>query len=78
MNLYLNLNNVQTSDKICFEFLLKVEKISKDSLDWIPSPSPSVKIQIISGKVYLKKKSLLTSPSNVLPLNFNQTFPPMI
>ena len=28
---------------------LKVEKILKDSLDSIPSPSPSVKIQIMVG-----------------------------
>ena len=48
----------------------------------IPSPSPSVKIQIMGGKVclrcegktlpgvvnkFLKTKSLLTSPNNVLP-----------
>ena len=60
----------------------KVEKILKGSLDSIPSPSPLVKIQIIGGKVclrckgktlldivnkLLKTKSLLTSPSNVLP-----------
>ena len=60
----------------------KVENILKHSLDSIPSPSPSVKIQIIGGKVclrckgktlldvvnkLLKTKSLLTSPSNVLP-----------
>ena len=32
----------------------KVEKIYEDNLDLIPSPSPSVKIQIIGGKVYLK------------------------
>ena len=32
----------------------KVEKILKGSLDLIPSPSPSVKIQIIGGKVYLR------------------------
>ena len=32
----------------------KVEKIQKDRLDLIPSPSPSVKIQIIGGKVYLR------------------------
>ena len=59
-----------------------VEKILKGSLDSIPSPSPSVKIQIMGGKVclrckgktllgvvnkLLKTKSLLTSPSNVLP-----------
>ena len=29
----------------------KVEKILKGSLDSIPSPSPSVKIQIMDGKV---------------------------
>jgi len=29
----------------------KVEKILKGSLDSIPSPSPSVKIQIMGGKV---------------------------
>ena len=60
----------------------KVEKILKGSLDLIPSPSPSVKIQIMGGKVclrckgkkllgvvnnFLKIKSLLKSPSNVLP-----------
>ena len=56
---------------------LKVEKILKGSLDSIPSPSPSVKIQIIclrcKGKTLLgivnkllKTKSLLTSPSIVL------------
>ena len=33
-------------------FLAKVEKIYEDSLDLIPSSSPSVKIQIIGGKVY--------------------------
>ena len=60
----------------------KVEKILKGSLDSIPSPSTSVKIQIMGGKVclrckgktllgvvnkLLKTKSLLTSPINVLP-----------
>ena len=55
----------------------KVEKILKGNLDSIPSPS--LKIQIMGGKVYLgckgktlsgvvlKTKKLLTSPSNVLP-----------
>ena len=58
--------------------LAKVEKILKDNLDLIPSPTPSVKIQIMGGKVCLRCegktllelfvfKSLLTSPSNVLP-----------
>ena len=61
---------------------VKVENISKGSLDIIPSPLPSVKIQIMGGKVclrcksktllgvvnkLLRNKSLLTSPSNVLP-----------
>ena len=61
---------------------LKVENISKGSPDSIPSPSPSVKIQIMGVKVclrckdktllgvvnkLLKTKSLMTSPSNVLP-----------
>ena len=32
---------------------LKLENILKDSLDSIPSPSPSVKIQIMGGKVCL-------------------------
>ena len=60
--------------------IVKVEKILKDSLDLIPSPS--VKIQIMGGKVslrckgkillgivdkLLKTKSLLKSPINVLP-----------
>ena len=59
----------------------KVEKILEGSLDSIPPPSPSVKIQIMRGKSclrckgktllvivnkHLKTKSLLTSPSNVL------------
>ena len=34
-----------------FFYVLKVENILKGSLDSIPSPSPSVKIQIIVGKV---------------------------
>ena len=29
----------------------KVKKVLQDSLDLIPSPSPSVKIQIMGGKV---------------------------
>ena len=64
-------------------FSAKVEKNLKCSLDSIPSPSPSVKIQIMVGKVslrfkgktllgvvnrLLKTKSLLTSPSNGLPI----------
>jgi len=56
----------------------------------IPTPSPSVKIQIIGGKVnfkgkgktllgavnkILKTKSFLTSPSNVLPYYPQANFP---
>ena len=72
----------------------KVEKILKGSLDSIPSPSTSVKIQIMDAKVCLrwkgkktllgvfkklsKTKSLLKSPSNVLPYYIKQTFLSMI
>ena len=42
-----------TNKKVSFVFfvLVKVEKILEDSLDSIPSLSPSVKIQNIGGKV---------------------------
>ena len=33
----------------------KVDKIKEESLDLIPSPSPTVKIQIIGRKVYLRQ-----------------------
>ena len=55
--------------KVC---ICKVEKILKGSLDLISSPSPSVKIQIIGGKVYLRWKG------KRLPLHLKQTFPPII
>ena len=66
--------------------LIESEKILKSSMDSIPSPSLSVKIQIMSRKVclrckgktllsivhkLLKTKGLLTSPSNVLPYYVN-------
>ena len=69
----------------------KVEKNLKGSLDLIPSPS--VKIQIMGRKVslrckgktllgvvnkLLRTKSLLTSPSNVLPYLLPQTNSPSI
>ena len=56
--------------------IFKVENILKGSLDSIPSPSPSVKIQIMGGKVCLRCKGktllvvvnkLLKEKSNVLP-----------
>ena len=80
-------------DRRLHYFTTKVEKILKRILDSIPSPSPSVKIHMMGGKVclrckgktlldvvnkLLKTKSLLTSPSNVLPLHIKQTFSPMI
>ena len=37
----------------CFSF--KSKKVYEDRLDSIPSPSTSVKIQIIVGKVYLRE-----------------------
>ena len=72
---------------------IKVENILIGSLDSIPSPSSSVEIQIMGGKIcmrckgktllgvvnkLLKTKSLMTSPSNILPLYLKQTFPPII
>ena len=66
-----------------FNLFIKVEMILKGSLDSISSSSPSVKIQIMGGKVWLRRRSktllgvvnkhldtqsLLTMPSNVLPL----------
>ena len=71
----------------------KVENIYEDSPDLIPSPSPSVKVQIIGGKVYLmcegktllgvvskhlKIKILLTSSSKCLPYYIKKTFPKII
>ena len=51
-----------------YKMRFKVEKIIKDSLDSIPSPSPSVKIQIMDGKVCLscKGKTLLTVVNKLL------------
>jgi hypothetical protein len=44
--------------KLCYNWLfsklVKVEKILKGSLDLIPSPSPSVEIQIMGRKVCLR------------------------
>ena len=42
--------------------IFKVEKILKGSLDLIPLPSPSVKIQIMAGKVCLRGKGKTLSP----------------
>ena len=51
---------------------IKVENILKGSLDSIPSPSPSVKIQIIGGKVCLKckGKTLLGVVNKLLKIKF--------
>ena len=67
----------------------KVEKMLKGSLDSIPSPSPSVKIQIMGGKVCLRCKGkhcsvlstnffVLKMHSNVLPLHLKKNLPPII
>ena len=63
-------------------FVFKLEKILKGSLDSIPLPSSLVKIQIMGGEVCVRckgktllgvvyklliRKSVSTSPSNVLP-----------
>ena len=68
---------------------IKEEKILEDILDLISSPSPSVKIQIMDGKVCLRcegktllgivnkllnTKRLLTMTSNVLPLHLSRQF----
>ena len=60
-----------------FTQYFKVEKISEDRLDLIPSPSLSVKIQIIGGKVCLRckgkpllgvvNKLCVLKVSNILP-----------
>ena len=59
----------------------KVEKSLKGSLDFLSSPSPSVKIQIMGGKVCLRRKGktllgivnkLLNTSSNVLLLHLSR------
>ena len=83
MELFVDMSITAQSDKILLIITRdKVEKILKGSLDSIPSPSPSVKIKILGGKVCFRfkgktllgivnklliTKSLLTSSSNVLP-----------
>ena len=54
--------------------MVKVEKIVKGNLDSIPSPSPSSKIQILSGKVCLrcKGKTLLGIVNKLLKTNITQ------
>ena len=44
----------QGADQYLHIFICKLEKILEDSLDSIPSPSTTVKIQNIGGKVYLR------------------------
>ena len=72
-------NSTNLKKYIQFHKCGKVKKIKEGCLDLIPSPSPSVKIQIMGGIIGLTFsigghfcfafvfKSLLTSPSNVLP-----------
>ena len=58
----------------------KVEKISEDSLDSIPSPSFSVTIQIIGRKVYFGKfQKFVKKPSNVFtPKLYTPSTPDLI
>ena len=53
--------------RIISQILAKVEKILEDSLDSISKSSPSVKIQIIGGKVSMmcKGKTLLGDVSKL-------------
>ena len=62
----------EMDDFLPFAFLVvKVENILKGSLDLIPSPLPSVKIQIMGGKVCLrcKGKTLLGVVNKLLKNN---------
>ena len=74
--------NLSWGEFYSYSLIVKVENIWKGNPDLIPSSSFSVKIQIMGGKVclrckgktllgvvnkLLKTKSLLRSPSNVLP-----------
>ena len=54
--------------RVCKEGTLKLENVLKGSLDLIPSPSPSMKIQVVGGKVCLrcKSKTLLGIVNNFL------------
>ena len=61
-NDYINQSNCNIT--LSNQHLTKVEKVLKGSLDLIPSSSPSVKIQIMGGKICLRCKG------NVLPYNF--------
>jgi hypothetical protein len=85
LSLFLKLNFSFLQNLGCITEQGKIGKILKGSLDSIPSPSSSVKTQIMGGKVslrckgktvlgivnkLLKTESLLTSPSNVLPYYF--------
>jgi hypothetical protein len=85
--------HLQSSSEGPFLIPYKVEKNLKGSLDSILSPSPSVKLQTMGGKVclrykgkrflgivnkLLKSKSVLTSPSKVLPYYHQKPFPSII
>ena len=93
LNIFHTHNKVHSKKSYLHKRIVKVEIFLKGSLDSIPSPSPSVKIQIMGGKVCLRFlgksllgvvnklfvfKSLLTRPGNVLPLHLKQTFPSII
>ena len=57
-NLTLDNYHVWTQKEFCYWIeMCKVEKILKGRLDSIPSPSPSMKIQIMGGKACLRCKA---------------------
>ena len=66
----------EESSKVLGDIKGNVEKILKGSLDSIPSPSPSVKIQIVGWKVCLrcKGKTLLGVVNKLLKTNTLQCF----
>ena len=51
-----NIGKTNRDRSFDIKYNTKVEKILKGSLDLIQSPSPSVKIQIMGGKVGLRCK----------------------
>ena len=70
---------ISNSAKVRKVIIIKVEKILKGSLDSIPSPWFSVKIQIMSGKVGLRRrgKTLLGVVNKLLKTTSLLTCPAM-
>ena len=60
-----------TATVMMVSYSITIEKILKGCLDSIPSPSPSMKVQIIGGKVCLRCKGPLLKISNCWALSTN-------